>query len=112
MKTFAALAVITAVLFSGTADARSAKERANADYSNYRKEVDRLTEKTYKAYKPRIDSGNLRGRVQGYDLDHRTSVKQCFNRGMSASACAAPDNLQMLPSHINRSLGCKSAGCR
>ena len=118
-------AVAGAVAFSGVAEARGGgghghgpryshsqamPHAAPTQYKSYRHEVDKLTNQNFRANKGIIDPGSRRGR--GYDLDHKTAVKECFNRGMSAASCAAPSNLQMLNSHTNRSVGCKVPGCR
>jgi hypothetical protein len=97
-------AVAGLVLFGSAADAK------NPAYQHYRHEVDKQTSQVYGANKGTIDPHALRGR--GYDLDHKISVKECYRRGMSVNFCAAPSNLQMLDSHTNRSLGCKSVDCR
>lgn len=97
-------AVAGLVLLSGAAEAR------DAGYVRYRHSVDKQTSQVYRANRGVIDPQGLRGR--GYDLDHKISVKDCYRRGMSVSSCASVGNLQMLDSHTNRSIGCKSAGCR
>ena len=58
--------------------------RPTNNYREYRKEVDRVTAHNFRKNRASIDPGHTRGRRGGNDLDHRTPVKQCFDRGMSA----------------------------
>src|SRR5262245_22485958 len=100
-------AIAAAVALCSIAGSAGAKDAA---YQKYRHEVDRATSHVYRANRGVIDPHGLRGR--GYDLDHKVSVKSCYQRGMSVASCSSVGNLQMLSSHENRSLGCKVAGCR
>lgn len=112
--------LIFAALFSvgQEADARSARvigapqSEAVSEYKAYRYLVDRETAVVYRKHKVEIDPQGLRGKLQGYDLDHILSVKDCYRTGVTVQACAAPMNLQIMPAHENRSMGCKSVGCR
>ena len=86
--------------------------RAHNDspYKQYRREVDRLSNENYRRNRRQIDPGHMRGKRGHMDLDHRTPVKQCFDRGIPASQCADSSNLRMLDAHQNRSEGCR--GCK
>jgi len=81
-------------------------------YTDYRKQVDRESNKNYRANQGTIDPSRERGRAGGKDLDHSTSVKSCYKSGTSASACADTSNLRMLESSQNRREGCREVGCR
>ncbi len=96
--------------FPKSKPARVRQSHSNSDYRDYRKEVDRVTSHNFRKNRASIDPGHTRGKRGGNDLDHRTPVKQCFDRGMSAAQCADPSNLRMLEAHQNRSEGCR--GCR
>lgn len=113
--------VVTALsvaLFAGEADARSShatrvpSSEVVGDYKVYRHLVDRETAVIYRINRAVIDPQGLRGKQHGYDLDHIQSVKDCYRTGTTVQACSAPTNLQVIPAHENRSMGCKSVGCR
>lgn len=104
--------LLTLMLSMQPALASKKHKHKNNDFQTYSKDVRRQTERNYRKEKNRIDPGNLRGRSHSMDLDHKMSVKSCFNHGVSAKDCAKSDNLQLLDSHKNRSLGCKEAGCK
>ena len=112
------LVALSLATFTGGADARSAHvigtphSEAVCEYKAYRHRVDRETAVIYRSYRTVIDPQGLRGKMHGYDLDHIQSVKDCYRTGMTVQACAAPTNLQVIPAHENRSMGCKSVGCR
>lgn len=82
----------------------------DSPYRQYRREVDRLSNENYRRNRAQIDPAHMRGKRGHMDLDHRTPVKQCFDRGIPAAQCADPGNLRMLDAHQNRSEGCR--GCK
>lgn len=84
--------------------------RAESPYKKYRREVDRLSNQTYRDHQSSIDPGRRRGKRGRMDLDHILPVKKCYERGMSAEQCASRANLRMLDASRNRSEGCR--GCR
>ena len=119
MRKFLGLLIVAALLIVGQeADARSAhvigapRSEAVSEYKAYRYLVDRETAVIYRLYRVEIDPQGLRGKLHGYDLDHILSVKDCYRTGITVQVCAAPENLQIIPAHENRSMGCKSVGCR
>jgi len=80
---------------------RSEEYRKTAtEWNSYRHEVYSLTRQVYNTNKSTINPDNLpRGKagVEGaYHLDHIVSVRKCFEKGVPASICADPSNLQML----------------
>lgn len=97
-------------VFSAQPEATSLSAREQ--YAAFRREVVRETANTYRRHRASIDPVSLRGKLHGYDLDHIQSVRDCHRIGMTVQACAAPSNLQIIPAHENRSMGCKSVGCR
>ena len=119
MGKFVGLLIVAAFLSVGQgADARQAHaigappSEAVSEYKAYRYLVDRETAVIYRLYRVEIDPQGLRGKLHGYDLDHIQSVKDCYRTGVTVQACSAPTNLQVIPAHENRSMGCKSVGCR
>jgi hypothetical protein len=103
--------MVAALIVAPDVFARS-KSGGNPQYQEYRRQVDRETAKAYRENKQTIDPGGQRGKAQGYDLDHKRSVKDCYRSGVSAKACGSAENLQVVPKHQNRSEGCKTPGCR
>jgi hypothetical protein len=93
-------------------EARAPRAEVVSDYKAYRHLVDRETAVIYRSYRATIDPQGLRGKLHGYDLDHILSVKDCYRTGMTVQACSSPTNLQVIPAYENRSMGCKSTGCR
>ena len=119
MRKYIGLLIVAALLSVGQeAGARSANvvgtphSEAVSEYKAYRQLVDRETAVIYRLYRVEIDPQGLRGKLHGYDLDHIRSVKDCYRTGIAVQACSAPTNLQVIPAHENRSMGCKSVGCR
>lgn len=70
------------------------------EWKRYKSKVTSLTRKNYLANKEKINPNNLKvgkAGVEGaYHLDHRIPIRYCFENNISADACAAVDNLQML----------------
>jgi hypothetical protein len=71
------------------------------EYIRYQQTVHNLSHKTYLENKDIINPNNyLRGRagVKGaYQLDHITTIKEGFNRGISPEEMSKVENLRMLP---------------
>jgi len=82
-----------------------------SDYQLYRKRVKRLTEKTYKEHKGKINPNNFE-RVtngkSGYQLDHKYSILEGFLNDVEAEKISHHCNLQMLEWEVNRT---KSKRC-
>ena len=82
-----------------------------SDYQLYRKKVKRLTEKTYKGHKSKINPNNLE-RVtngkNGYQLDHKYSILEGFLNDVNPEIISHHCNLQMLEWKKNRT---KSKRC-
>jgi hypothetical protein len=82
-----------------------------SDYQLYRKKVKRLTEKTYKEYKHKINPNNFE-RVtngkSGHQLDHKYSILEGFLNDVEPEIVSHHCNLQMLEWEINRT---KSKRC-
>ena len=76
-----------------------------SDYQKYRKQVKKLTEKTYKKYKDSINPNNFKrvtnGNI-GYQLDHRYSVFNGFLNNVDPKIISNRHNLQMLEWSENR----------
>lgn len=70
-------------------------------FRRYRREVDRLTKRIYRIHKHEINPLDLprtkAGVDGGYQLDHKISIREGFDRGMDPSILASKENLQMLP---------------
>jgi hypothetical protein len=72
------------------------------DVKKYRRIVRLMTSK--------VDTSSLENyRKDGYDLDHKFSVQEGFNRNIPPYIIANISNLQYIPSNINRSKGIKCA---
>ena len=75
-------------------------------FQRYRREVQTLTERNYKQFKPLINPESLprtkMGVVGGYQLDHKISVKEGFERNLEPNLVASINNLQMLSWRENR----------
>lgn len=78
-------------------------------FYNYSKLVRKITEETYSKYKDRINPNNHPrtkcGITNGYQLDHRISVKKGFDIGLNPKIVGSVSNLQMLPWKENRTKG-------
>lgn len=71
-----------------------------SEYQKYNRRVRFLTEKTYVKYQKELNPNNyprtLCGVDGGYQLDHIISVRECFDKGISAEWCSSKENLQMI----------------
>jgi hypothetical protein len=80
-------------------------EYKTTDFNRYARKARYLTETTYAKYKDVLNPGNLPrtlcGVDGGYQLDHKVSIQECFNRGVSLEECSSLDNLQMIPWEVN-----------
>lgn len=78
-------------------------------FREYRREVQRLTEYNYRFNKNIINPHNLLrtkcGVSGGYQLDHKISVKEGFDRGIPSHEIGCVSNLQMLSWEANRKKG-------
>ena len=76
------------------------------DFQKFANRVRWLTEKTYNKHKSIINPNNynrtLCGVDNGWQLDHITSIKEAFDKNLSAEMVSDLKNLQMLPWSINR----------
>ena len=75
------------------------------DFQRYSCKVRKLTEENYTKYKEEINPSNYPrtkcGVQNGYQLDHKVSLKWGFTHGLNPKIVAAKDNLQMLPWKAN-----------
>lgn len=87
-----------------------AKRQKTPEYAKYVSKVRRLTEKVY--YE-NVDVLNPNGYARtksgvdgGYQIDHKLSVRFCYDNGISAEECASLENLQMLTwqENLNKTL--------
>jgi hypothetical protein len=71
------------------------------EYIKYARKVHGLSHKVYEQNKEIINPNNyprtLCGVDGGYQLDHITPIKECFNKGISAEEAADLKNLRILP---------------
>lgn len=76
------------------------REYNMTDYRKYSNKVRRLTEKNYVKYFTTINLNNcprtLCGVDGGYQVDHKLSVRFCYDNNISEEVCASVDNLQMI----------------
>ena len=76
------------------------REYNMSEYRKYSNKVRRLTEKNYVKYFDIINPNNhprtLCGVVGGYQIDHKLSVRFCYDKSISEEVCASLDNLQMI----------------
>jgi transposase len=70
------------------------------EYKKYSNKVRRLTEKNYVKCLDIINPNNyprtLCGVDGGYQIDHKLSVRFCYDNNISEEVCACLDNLQMI----------------
>ncbi len=75
-------------------------------FKEYANKIRRLSEKVYLKNKSMINPNNYQRTVcgveGGYQLDHKISIKQGFEIGLSVEDMSALSNLQLLPWKINR----------
>lgn len=76
------------------------REYDMTEYKKYSNKVRRLTEKNYVKYFAVINPNNhprtLCGVDGGYQIDHKLSVRFCYDNNISEEVCASVDNLQMI----------------
>jgi len=76
------------------------------EFQEYANRVRWLTEKTYRKNRSKINPKNyprtLCGIEGGYQLDHKISVKEGFDKNITPEEIASVDNLQMLTWENNR----------
>jgi hypothetical protein len=76
------------------------REYDMSEYKKYSNKVRRLTEKNYVKYFDIINPDNyprtLCGVDGGYQIDHKLSVRFCYDNNISEEVCASVDNLQMI----------------
>lgn len=76
------------------------REYDMTEYKKYSNKVRRLTEKNYVKYYTTINPNNhprtLCGVDGGYQVDHKLSVKFCYDNNISEEVCSSVDNLQMI----------------
>jgi len=76
------------------------------DFAAYAYKVRRKTEKVYEKFEDVINPNKYPRRVcgvsGGYQLDHKRSIKECFERGICIDDASSIENLQMLPWKQNR----------
>jgi len=71
-----------------------------SEYKQYSNKVRRLTEKNYVKYFNIINPNNyprtLCGVDGGYQIDHKLSVRFCYDNNISEEVCSSVSNLQMI----------------
>ena len=71
------------------------------EYTRYARKVHGLSQKVYEKHKDTINPNNyprtLCGVKDGWQLDHITPIKECFEKGISPQEAAQISNLRMLP---------------
>ena len=76
------------------------REYNMSEYRKYSNKVRRLTEKIYVKYKSIINPNNyprtLCGVDGGYQIDHKLSVRFCYDNNISEEVCASVENLQII----------------
>lgn len=76
------------------------RQNNTTHYKKYCNKVRRLTEKNYVKYQNIINPNNyprtLCGVEGGYQIDHKLSVRFCYDNNISEEVCSSIDNLQML----------------
>ena len=76
------------------------REYDMSEYKKYSNKVRRLTEKNYVKYFDIINPDNyprtLCGVDGGYQIDHKLSVRFCYDNNILEEVCASVDNLQMI----------------
>lgn len=82
----------------------SKEEKNRAEYLLYNEKVRKLTECTFR--NEFVDDGNLRGKE--YHLDHKLSVRECFENDVPPEMAAHICNLEIISSDDNLKKGSKS----
>lgn len=81
------------------------KRAQRALFLLYQEDVRRLSEKNFK--KEYLKDKHLRGK--GHSLDHKLSIKECFDRAVPETIAADIANLEIVPKGINSKKGKKSS---
>jgi hypothetical protein len=81
------------------------KNKNSSDYTRYANKVHRLSNKTYEENKdiinPEGHKRTLCGIDDGWQLDHIMTVRECFDKGITAEEASSISNLRMLPWKTN-----------
>lgn len=89
--------------------AKVREDQRISEFHSYRRIVRNLTKKTYLQYVSGLNPDNLPrtlcGVDGGYQLDHKRSIRLCFDEGVSPEQCASVENLQLLPWRENSRKG-------
>lgn len=73
-----------------------------SNFRKYHKKVSIETYKSIKEYKNKIQGLNLRGKLNGYDLDHKYSISEGFKNNIDPKIIGHWKNLEILKAGINR----------
>lgn len=84
---------------------RTAKDQVDAEFLWYQREVRKLSEKNLK--KNYLENKELRG--NGHSLDHKISIKECFDSGLAPDVASDIANLEIIPIAHNSEKGRKSS---
>lgn len=80
---------------------RKMRNPATPEYKKYARQVHSLSQKVYEENKQIINPNNyprtLCGVEDGWQLDHITPIKECFEKGLTPQEAAQVSNLRMLP---------------
>ena len=80
---------------------RKMRNPATPEYKKYARQVHGLSQKIYEENKQIINPNNyprtLCGVEDGWQLDHITPIKECFEKGLTPQQAAQVNNLRMLP---------------
>lgn len=80
---------------------RKMRNPATPEYKKYARQVHGLSQKMYEEHKQIINPNNyprtLCGVENGWQLDHITPIKECFEKGLTPQEAAQVSNLRMLP---------------
>jgi hypothetical protein len=80
-----------------------------AEYNKYNDRVYKVTYKSLMKYSNKIKDLELRGREDGYDLDHIFSIYEGFNKNIDPEIIGHWKNLRIIRSSKNRRKGKKSS---
>jgi len=84
---------------------KNEKEERQAAYLLYEKRVRQLTEKVFK--REWFENKNIRG--ADYVLDHKVSIRECFENDIPIEWAAHECNLQIVSKHYNLQKGSRSS---
>ena len=80
---------------------RKMRNPSTPEYKKYARQVHGLSQKIYEEHKQIINPNNyprtLCGVEDGWQLDHITPIKECFEKGLTPQEAAQVSNLRMLP---------------